>query len=234
VNLSYLKDGFALLFSGRISPRLWGAAIVASLLLGLLTFAEQATGWTALVATTIGIAAAIASLVVQWKITRALGDARTDQVGAVGAWMGWSVVSVLPALVILSFLIAYTMNDDINEIGSWWVFPIVFAGTMALIVPVSVHAAGRAIDDTGPSIRDCFDGCRSVYVTLAFGYFLAGLLPASLSELFLALDTTEVFGWKSALFEAASSISMTLSSLWTTAIAVLMWQKVQMREIVAG
>ena len=232
--MSYLKDGFALLFSGRISPQLWGAAIVTNICVSLLTFAEHALGWTASVVTTTGLAAAFASLAVQWKITRALGDARTDQVGAVGAWMGWSLVSFLPAVIIPVVVIGFTITDDMTVREPWWLFYIAAAGAVALIVPVSVHAAGRAIDDTGPSIGDCFDACRPVYFVLAFGYFVAWLLPALLSGLFLSLDTSDVFGWKSALLEVASSATFALSYLWTTAIAVLMWQKVQMREIVAG
>jgi hypothetical protein len=227
--MRFLMLGLERVFSGAISPQLWAFAIATSLIVEFAIPYPKGTGWVKDVYLAIGLAALIGMIVTQWKITRALGDANTQDVGSVGAWIGWSLVAYLPAVILLVGPIAVWGIDNYNakmDAAPWWLVSTVMMATASSIVPVSVHAAGRAIDVDGPSLADCFRACAPVYLPLALSFFISSTAFFLASDWLIEISPVDEFSLTSILLSAASTLLVLASFVWSTAIVTLAWRMV--------
>ncbi len=227
--MALLQRGLERVFSGLISVKLWVFAIAAGLLIEFALFYPEPTGWIKGVFLLAGLVGFVGLLVTQWMMTRALGRATKDEVGSVISWIAWSLMAYLPALILLIGSMVIWGLDEFDarmDAAPWWLVSVVMSVTAALIVPVSVHAVGRAIDAAGPSLRDCFRACRPVYLPLAFSFLV--VLGASFlaSDWFTQITPAGEFGFSAILSAIASSLLVLVSSVWLTAMLTLVWRTV--------
>jgi hypothetical protein len=227
--MQFLTLGLNRVFSGRISPKLWALAIASSLLVEFAFLYPEADGWVKGLYVAVGLAAFVGMLVTQWKITRALGEATNEDKGSVSSWIGWSLAAYLPAFILLVASMAFWGVDDYGaKIGAapWWLISAVMISTAAAIVPVSVHAAGRAIDVTGPSLADCFRACAPIYVPLAISFFIASGAFFIASDWLVEIAPVDIVSPTGLLLASASSLLILASFVWSTAIVTVVWRTV--------
>lgn len=225
--MALLQQGLERAFSGLISVKLWVFAIAAGLSIEFALFYPEPTGWIKGVFLLAGLVGFVGLLVTQWMMTRALGEATNEEVGSVISWIAWSLMAYLPALILLIVSMAIWGVDEYGtqmDAAPWWLESIILSATAALIVPVSVHAVGRAIDAAGPSLRDCFRASRPVYVPLALGFFLASAASFLASDWLIEIAPTDKFGLFAILATIASSLLVLVSSVWITAMLMLVWR----------
>ncbi len=208
-----IRDAIKLILSGVISAKLWVAAALANVgTLVLATFlddqlfpqigdiAKAVLG----LAFVIGVIGLFATL---WKLTRTLGMAKSDEQGAVGPWIGWSIIALLPALLLI---IALEFGSDAPL--PWWINSFIFSVTMCLNVPITVHANGKAINANGLSIGEiCFYWLKN-YPRLFVAYLLISLPFILLSDAidWYALGTKSDAIWRSIMSSTLNFISALL------------------------
>jgi len=139
-------------------------------------FPDLSVGATALLTISL-IIGVIALVVTHWNLTRALALSHADEQGDVGPWIGWSIVAILPVLP-LSFLL-----DSASDKQPFWLLSsFVFAAASCLLVPISVHATGRAINQNGPSLGAIFDYWLARYTRLFIAYLLVSVPLTMISD----------------------------------------------------
>ena len=225
--MGFLQRGLERAFSGVISVKLWAFAIVAGLLIEFAMFYPEPTGWIKGIFLLAGLAGFVGLLAAQWMMTRALGEATDEEVGSVSSWIGWSLVAYLPALILLIGTMAVWGINGYNsrmDAAPWWLESIILSASAAVIVPVSVYAVGRAIDAAGPSLRDCFRACGPVYLPLALSFFLVSAASFLASDWLIEITPTDEFGLVVILAAIASSLLVLISSVWITAMLMLVWR----------
>lgn len=181
-----ITDSVKLIFSGAISTKLWVAALLANVGAMTLTaflddelFPDLSVGATALLTISL-IVGVIGLFVTRWKLTRALALAHADEQGGVGPWLGWGFVAMLPVLPLFILL------DFASDKQPFWLLSsFVFAAASCLLVPISVHATGRAINQNGPSLSAIFDYWLARYTRLFVAYFIVSVPLTMISD---ALD----------------------------------------------
>lgn len=167
-----IRDAIKLVLSGIVSTKLWIAAMLANVgTLVLVEFLDQElfpNMGAAVTATLVGvlIVGAVGIFVTLWKLTRKLGRAKADEHGDIGSWIGWGIVSALPAIPFIALL-----DFGAEAPPLWWFNSLLVAVTMCLAVPVAVHASGRAINAAGPSLGVIFDYWLKNYFRLFIAYF---------------------------------------------------------------
>lgn len=221
-----ITDSVKLIFSGAISTKLWLAAIVANV--GVLTlfafkddnlFPDLSGGTTAILSISI-IVGAIASIVTHWKLTRAMALVHADEQGDVGAWIVWGVVAMLPSSLI-SFFLVFGTDKPIF----WLLDSFISGATSCLLVPLLVHAAGRAINRNGPSRTSIIDYWWSRYARLFVAYFIASV------PLTMIWDALDHYGKSTPtvaiLSTFVSSILYFIVTLLTIAVTVIAYREAE-------
>lgn len=227
--MRFLTLGWQRVFSDLISPKLWALAIATGLIVELATLYPDETGWEKGTILFIGFAALVGMVATQWYITRALGEADANDVGSVPSWIGWSLIAYLPALMLLVGPMAVWGVDDYYtkmDAAPWWLVSVVMAVTVSVIVPVSVHAVGRAIDAKGPSLLDCFRACAPVYASLALSFFIVSGVFFLAADWLVEIAPADAFSLNSILLAITSSLLLSVSFVWSTAIVMIVWRTV--------
>ena len=106
--------------------------------------------------------------VTSWQLTRALANAKSDERGFVGSWFGWGVVAVMPSVLVIGL---FEIRRETSAL--WWFESIVVSLVASMTVPILVHAAGRAINDNGPSLGMICDYWLGNFGRLFVAFFLA-------------------------------------------------------------
>lgn len=221
-----ITDSVKLIFSGVISTQLWFSALLVNV--GAMTllvfrddelFPDRRVGATVflLIGLTVG---AIAFFVTHWRLTRAMALVHAGEQGDVGAWIVWSVVAMLPAAIIS--LLLYFGSD---KQPFWLLSSFISAAASCLLVPLLVHAAGRAINRNSPSRTSIIDYWWSRYKRLFVAYFIASVPLTMIND---ALDhygkSTPTVAVLSAF---ASSILYFIVTLLTIAITVIAYREAE-------
>jgi hypothetical protein len=181
-----ITDSVKLIFSGVISTQLWFAALLANVgVMTLLAFTDDElfpnlSGGATAILSIIIIVGAIAFFVTHWKLTRAMALVHADEQGDVGAWIVWSVVAMLPGSLI-SLLLVFGSDKPLF----WLLNSFISGAASCLLVPLLVHAAGRAINRNSPSRASIIDYWWSRYARLFVAYFIASVPLTMISD---ALD----------------------------------------------
>lgn len=178
-----ITDSVKLIFSGVISTKLWVAALLTNV--GVMTlsvftddelFPHISVGASALL--TIGLIVGVIGLFVTlWNLTRVLALARADEQGGVGPWIGWGFVAMLPVLPLFILFDFASGNQPF-----WLLSSFVLAAASCLLVPISVHATGRAINRNGPSLGTIFDYWLARYTRLFVAYFIVSVPLTMISD----------------------------------------------------
>lgn len=221
-----ITDSVKLIFSGAISTKLWLAAILANV--GAMTlsvfiddelFPDLGVGATALL-TIILIVGVIALFVTLWNLTRALALAHTGEQGGVGPWIGWGFVAILP-VVPLFILLDFASDEQ----PFWLLSSFVLAAASCLLVPISVHATGRAINRNGASLGTIFDYWLARYTRLFVAYFIVSVPLTMISD---ALDNYGNSTPTDAILTAfATSILYFIVTLLSIAVTVIAYREAE-------
>lgn len=221
-----ITDSVKLVFSGVISTQLWFAALLANVgVMTLLAFTDDAlfpdlSGGTTVILSISIIVGAIAFFVTHWKLTRAMALVHADEQGDVGAWIVWSIVAMLPAAIIS--LLLYFGSD---KQPFWLLSSFISAAASCLLVPLLVHAAGRAINRNSPSRTSVIDYWWSRYKRLFVAYFIASAPLTMISDaLYHYGKSTPTVAILSAF---ASSILYFIVTLFTIAITVIAYREAE-------
>lgn len=221
-----ITDSVKLIFSGAISTKLWLAAILANVgVMTLLAFTDDklfpdlSGGATALLSISI-IVGGIAFFVTHWKLTRAMALVHADEQGDVGAWIVWGVVAMLPSSLI-SFFLVFGSDKPIF----WLLNSFISGATSCLLVPLLVHAAGRAINRNSPSRTSIIDYWWSRYARLFVAYFIASV------PLTIIIDALDHYGKSTPtvaiLSTFISSILYFIVTLLTIAVTVIAYREAE-------
>lgn len=221
-----ITDSVKLIFSGAISTKLWIAALLANV--GAMTlsvfiddelFPGLGVGATALL-TIILIAGVIALFVTLWKLTRAMALVHADEQGDVGAWIVWGVVAMLPGSLI-SLLLVFGSDKPLF----WLLNSFISGAASCLLVPLLVHAAGRAINRNSPSRTSIIDYWWSRYARLFVAYFIASVPLTMISD---ALDHYGKSTPTVAILSTfVSSILYFIVTLLTIAVTVIAYREAE-------
>ncbi len=103
---------------------------------------------------------------VYWELTRAFADYE-DKRGEFLYWLGWSIVSGIPVLLLTNGVF-YTQIGDDYMYGE----TIAYTFLAPVTAPLLVHASGRAIDADGPDIGEILAYWKPRYMVLFTAYFL--------------------------------------------------------------
>ncbi len=158
------------------------------------------------------------TLYVAWYLTRQVADFQ-DRKGAFWPWLGWMLLSVVPAIV--AILLIYFSHDR-EEFG--YAEAVASAALPPFTFPLSVHASGRAINAVGPSFKEIWVYWRPHYFALvAASFLLAG--PASFFS-----DALYIwFGEESLIVDMASTLLYLPVILLGTVLTVEAFHRVPAR-----
>jgi hypothetical protein len=168
------------ILSGRVSWKLWLSALLANVIgLGSTAFLDERVlpepSWFQIGGLALLLMIAVVVIIyTAWEMIRRLGDARPHERGSFAAWVGWSIVGIMPAALFVGFLEA---GWDVAE--NWWFSSLAFSILLALAVPLFIHADGRAINAEGPPLSCTMEFARKNYGRI-FGAYLLASLPFAL------------------------------------------------------
>ena len=221
-----LNDIYDRISSGRVSLTLWFLAYIAnvswfSIYVLLDESAFSNPPW--LLETGKFFAMPLAIVFVfytMWVITRRLGNAKPDERGGFLPWIGWTFLAALP-----SFLI-YILLGAVWQISEhWWLETLVFSLSIGLVVPLLVHANGRAINAEGPTIGHTLKYVLKNYSRI-FGAYMMASLPFA-----MASDGLQVFEveskWTIISLAIMSGTILFFSEVLCIAITVAAYRKAE-------
>lgn len=228
-----ITDSVKLIFSGVISTQLWFSALLANV--GAMTllvftddelFPDRRDGASVFLLISL-IVGTIALVVTHWKLTRAMAMAHSDEQGDVGAWIVWGVVAMLPGSLI-SLLLVFGSDKPLF----WLLNSFISGAASCLLVPLLVHAAGRAINRNSPSRNSIIDYWWSRYKRLFVAYFIASVPLTMFSD---ALDHYGKSTPTVAVFSAfVSSILYFIITLLTIAVTVIAYREAEVGKPVSA
>ena len=213
------------LFSARVSPGLWFAAI-AVYLASELALLFDGTGDGRSIALLLSLIVVAAIIILQWKMTRSMSGAPDSQRGSVGGWIGWSILgfsvyALIPTLIFLGIW-------GVDAFGRPSATPLIFAVitvSVSLISPMLVHATGQVIGADGISFGQTLDGCRPFYLqlVLANALIMAGLWGGA--EVLLSFIEPDIINAQSILLTIGSALLHFTAFGFLTALMTVAWSK---------
>lgn len=170
---SLLSGAFRRLFNPGISM-LSLALLVTTSLMGVLFTSETdvsailPSGVIALITPVAYVLLIVLMLVAYWRLTRETADIQGRR-GAVGPWLGWTLLAYLPAAVAaVAFAFAGQSDPDSPLILE----SAVIAFLQAIAAPLFVHGSGRAIDAAGSDVGDIWAYWERDYPALVVAFLL--------------------------------------------------------------
>lgn len=223
---SILVSAIQRLSSGLVPVRLWIVAFISHIAaFGLMDvsddslFLDPGVGMQALL-TLIMCLGLVGVFVTSWKFTRTLAEATVHETGFVGSWLGWGVIAVVPSL--LAFAL-FEIRGGTS--AAWWVQSLVVSCATCVTAPVTVHAAGRAINDKGPSLGVVFD-----YWLVSYGRLFLALFVVT-APFMLVSDGLYEFGYATTRDAILSSFVTTVmffaSTILSIAIAAIAYRETE-------
>jgi hypothetical protein len=221
-----LNDIYARISSGRVSLKLWFLAYIANVLwVSIYVLLDEPAfsnpPWLHATGTFFAMPLAIVFVFyTMWEIIRRLGNAKPDERGGLLQWIGWTFLAAFPLVLI------YVMLGAVWNISEyWWLESLVFSLSTVLVVPVLVHADGRAINAEGPTIGHTLKYVLKNYSRI-FGAYMMALLPFA-----LAGDGLQVFEveskWATISLAFMSGTIGFLSSVLCIAITVTAYREAE-------
>jgi CDP-diglyceride synthetase len=169
------------ILSGRVSGKLWLSALLANVIgLGSTAFLDERVlpepSWFQIGGLVLLLLIAVVTIIyTAWEMIRRLGDARPHEQGSFAAWIGWSIVAIMPAALFVGVLETIWAAK-----ASWWFSSLAFSVLQVLAVPLLIHADGRAINAEGPPLSRTMEFARKNYGRI-FGAYILATLPSGLA-----------------------------------------------------
>ena len=131
----------------------------------------------------LAIPAAFGSFVVLYQMSRRAGAPREGEVGSVGRWFGWGIVSALPMVVLLAIYVSVVGFDYWVEAATpLWMETATFIVATIIVLPITALATGRAIDRDGLTPSAVFAFCTKAAWPIIIGGLAFLVLPNFLSD----------------------------------------------------
>jgi hypothetical protein len=196
-----LTGTFDRLQRSKVSFGLWVLVILSAVAFPIsLPFADKI--WADNSARMAGIAMSVVMIAicwlilhVSWKLTRNFAD-YADRPGGFWPWVGWALLAYLPTIAVIIGLAAASGIEDYSYLQA-----MVFACLPSLSAPLLVHSTGRAIDATGPHLREVFSFWTKRYIPLVTAYLLI-----TASATFLSEALTVHYGNENTLIDIVASL----------------------------
>lgn len=224
--MSLYSEAVDRLFSARVAPRLWLAALAVYLALDLAALFDGTGEGQSIALSLFSLFVLVANLIVQWKATRSMSGAPDSQRGSVDGWIGWSLLSFLVyALIPIMIFLWIWGVDAFDQPSATPRLTVAVAVTASLISPMLVHATGQVIGADGVSFGQTIDGCRPFYLQLVLANALipAGLLGGA--EVLLSFVEPGVINAQSILLTIGSALLHFTAFGLLTALMTVAWCK---------
>lgn len=212
-----VRDAFNRVKAGTPNLGLLTLLWVADVTLINLAYSERlgsaAFGWTAYVV------AIIALFALAWETTRALARAPSGEGGKVLSWIAWTVVAVLPAIILA---VAIESSDFAGD--ALFLSIILSALGYCLLFPVLVHATGKAINASRTELSQTFRFWARQWAPLSVLLFVIYVLDGAVSELLVPTEIQPFGTIEMAARALGAAVISTVAAIADLAILVSAWR----------
>jgi hypothetical protein len=219
------------LFSARVAPKLWLAALAAYIASDIALLFSEAEDVTQIAVSILSLALFIAVMIAQWRVTRSMSGAPDSQRGSIEGWIGWLILS---ALIYIGIPIAIMFGIwGVNALEHELARLLFLVGTTviaSLVSPMLVHTTGQVIGANGISFGKTLEGCRRFYLELglANAAISAGLWGAA--DVLISFVEPGVISPQTIMLTIGSTLLEFIQFILLTALMTVAWSKVSQQQ----